>query len=254
MKGLGYVAFAGGMHVIFALGLPALPAAADGGSSDEYRLTLASHQTVHGDFTGFGELGFYWNPERDYETYTVLWPGFIYSAATWVQISGGLRTLYTDDKHRAESIELRPFGGLKLFLPNSLQWSIYNHTRYEFRDTQNRDTFAWTEESRIRSRFGLEVPLTGREQAWQPHSWYALASLEPFYRFDEDTVDPLQIRAGIAHILGDGIHLELIYNAQLSRPSGGGALALSENIFTLNVKIGLHHGLLRRLQIPNHDD
>ena len=254
MKGLGYVAFAGGMHVIFALGLPALPAAADGGSSDEYRLALASHQPIHGDFTGFGELGFYWNPERDYETYTVLWPGFIYSAATWVQISGGLRTLYTDDKHRAESIELRPFGGLKLFLPNSLQWSIYNHTRYEFRDTQNRDTFAWTEYSRIRSRFGLEVPLIGREKAWQPHTWYGLASLEPFYRFDEDTVDPLQIRAGIAHILGDGIHLELIYNAQLSRPSGGGALALSENIFTLNVKIGLHHGLLRRLQIPNHDD
>lgn len=251
MKGLGYVAFAGGMHVIFALGLPALAAA---GSSDEYRLALASHQPIHGDFTGFGELGFYWNPQRDYETYTVLWPGFIYSAATWVQISGGLRTLYTDDKHRAESIELRPFGGVKLFLPNSLHWSIYNHTRYEFRDTQNRDTFAWTEYSRIRSRFGLEVPLIGREKAWQPHTWYGLASLEPFYRFDEDTVDPLQIRAGIAHILGDGIHLELIYNAQLSRPSDGGALALSENIFTLNVKIGLHHGLLGRLQIPNHDD
>jgi hypothetical protein len=64
----------------------------------------------------------------------------------------------------------------------------------------------------------------------------------------------LQIRAGIAHILSDGIHLEAIYNAQLSRPSGGGALALSENIVTLNVKIGLQHGLLRRLQNPSHDE
>ena len=241
--------------LLVALVAPSLPVrAADDDPSDEYQFTLSPHHAIHGDLSGFGELGYYRNPKADYDAFTIQYPGLVYTATRWAQFSAGFRTLYTDNENSADKLELRPFVGAKFFLPNDLEWNIYNYTRVEYRDTENRDTNEWTHTTRVRSRFAVEIPLTSSAKAWRPKTWYVLADVEPFYRFDTDTVGPLRLRAGIARILSDGIHLELLYNPQFSRPSGGGSLELTENIFNLNVKIGLHEGLLRRLQNPSHGD
>jgi hypothetical protein len=240
--------------VLLAVAAPILSLrAADDDPSDEYQLTLSPHHNIKGNLTGSGELGYHGNPELDYQAYTVLWPGLTYTADKWAQLSAGLRSVYTDNENSADKLELRPFGGVKLFLPNDLQWHLYNYTRYEFRDTQDLETHDWTSYHRIRSRLGAEFPLTSREKAWHPKTWYVLADVEPYYRFDRDTIDPLLVRGGVAYVLSDRVHLEFIYHAQFTRPAGGSSLEFSENIFRVNVKIGLHEGLLRRLQNPHHD-
>lgn len=246
------------ISLVFSLALPVLAAApvmraADDDLSNEFRFTLSPHHTIQGDFTGSGELGYYWNPEADYETYTLMW-GLTYGPARWVQLTAGLRGLYTDNEASADKFEVRPFAGVKLFLPNELNWHIYNNTRFEYRDTENLDTDDWSGYGRIRSRFGVEFPLASRGHPWGPKTWYGLADVEPYYRFDKSTIDPVLVRGGVGYVVNDRMHIELIYHAQFSRPADGGSLEHTENIFRLNLKIGLREGLLRRLQNPSNDD
>ena len=168
-----------------------------------------------------------------------------------LQFSGGLLTRYTDNEQSADKLELRPFAGVKVFVPNMIKWNLYNYTRYEFRDTENLATHDWTSYSRLRSRFGVELPLTSREKAWQPKTWYGLADVEPIYRFDHDTIDPLYVRSGLGYVLNEQVRLEFIYSAQFTRPAGSSSPQYTENIFQLNLKIGFDRGILHRLQNPS---
>jgi hypothetical protein len=226
---------------------------ADDDTSDEYRVSLSPHHPIKGDLSGFAHLEYRLNPEKDYQAYDLLWPGVTYSAMSWLQFSGGLVTRYTDHEQSADTLELRPFAGVKFFLPNQANWHIYNYTRYEFRDVQNRNTHDWTGTHRVRSRFGVEFPLTSRENAWKPKTWYGLADVEPIYRFDTDEIDPLRLRGGIGHVLNDRVRVELIYYAAFTRPNDG-SLQHTDNILRLNIKIGLTRGILQHIQNSAADD
>ena len=108
------------MIFLLAVTLPAVSLRAED-PSDENRLTLSLNHPISGDLSGFGELGFRWNPDQDYQAYTIVYPGLTYKAAKWLQFSVGLRTLFTDNDDKANSLELRPFAGIKLFLPNNIK-------------------------------------------------------------------------------------------------------------------------------------
>jgi len=95
---------------------------------------------------------------------------------------------------------------------------------------------------------------TSREKAWEPATWYGRADLEPFFRFDKHTIDPLRAEVALGHILHDRVRLELVYTAQFARPSGSSSLEFTENMISLNVKVGLQEGLLRNVLNPNHGD
>lgn len=228
-----------------SIGPPALGAQEDSVVGNEYRLTLSPHHAIKGDLIGFSQLEYRDNPEQDYRAYQVLWPGLTYSVRAWFQLSGGLLTRYTDNGQSADTLELRPFAGVQFLVANTMKWNFYNATRYEFRDTEDLTTHEWTGYGRLRSRFGIKIPLTAREQAWQSKTWYALAEVEPCYRFDDDTIDPLFVRGGIGRVLSDRIRLELVYSAQFTR-SNEGPLQYSNNIFQLNIKLGLGKGILQR--------
>ena len=131
--------------------------------------------------------------------------------------------------------------------------SIYNYSRYEYRDTLDLDKHTWTGYSRLRSRFGVEVPLATQAKAWEPKTFYALADVEPIYRFDHDTFDPLYVRGGVGYVLSDRVRFEFVYYAEFSRTSGG-SLDFAQNILQLNVHIGFSEGLLRRLRNPRAED
>lgn len=214
---------------------------------NEYRQTLSFYHPVKNDLTGFAHLDYRNNFEEDYRAYQVLWPGLTYSVKDSLQLSGGLLTRNTDNQQGADTLELRPFAGVKLFMPNASPWNIYNYTRYEFRDIQDLDTHAWTSYSRVRSRFGVEFPLASRAQAWQPKTWYALADAEPFFRFDQDTLDPFRVRGGIAYIVSRSVRVEFIYTAQFTRSASHNDLAYTGNNFRLNIRIGHNQGILHRL-------
>ena len=219
------------------------------GVSDEYRLTLSPQHPISGNLTGFGELGLRWNPDKNYRTYVIGWPGLTYTAAKWVQFSGGLRTFYTDNENGADQLKLRQFVGARLFLPNELKWNLYNYTRYEYHDVEDLGTHTWTRYNRLRSLFSAEIPLTSRKRAWEPGTWYGLAGVEPFYRFDQPGINQLQAGGGVGYVLHNRFRIELTCQTKLTRPNGGG-LQYTENIINLNFKIGLAEGILMRVLNP----
>jgi hypothetical protein len=214
--------------------------------NNEYRLTLFPYYRITTNTTGFGYLGYVNSPEEQYQVF-YLGEGASYMLNDSVQLWGGLISTYTDNENSANQIELRPFGGVKLFVPNNLEWNIYNYTRYEFRDFQNLDTHSWNSYSRVRSRFGVEFPLTSREKAWQLKTWYALADVEPMFRFDNDSFDPVRLRCGIGYILSSRFVLEFTYTAQFTRPAYSSGLEYTDNIIRLNIKMALGQGVLRRV-------
>jgi hypothetical protein len=221
---------------------------------NEYRFTVFPSHKVSDKLTGFAYLGYVSNPDKGYKTYYLGWPAAAYSANSWLQVWGGLVGLYTSNSASADKLELRPFVGGKVFLPNNMKWNVYNFTRYEYRATQDRNTRDWSSVNRFRSRFGLELPLASSLKAWKPGSFYGLADVEPYYRFDKGWVDPFRIRVGVGYIMDERFRFEFIYHAQYTHPSGNSALVYTDNIFRLNIKIGLNKGIIGILQNPDLDE
>ena len=212
----------------------------------EYRVTLFPFHKLTDSLTGFGYLGYVTNPEEDYET-GYLGYGMSYNSTKYVQWWGGLIGTYTDNDFASDRLELRPFLGLKLFLPNDKKWNIYNYARWEYRNIQDQDTNDWSRYSRFRNRVGIEIPFASIDQAWQPKTWYGLADAEVMYRTDRDTIDPARLRAGFAYIFNDRVRAEFIYHIQWTRPYTGSDLEFTENIFRLNIKVALNRGILRHV-------
>lgn len=242
-------AFAAWLGLVTALiGSPFSASAGSGQEDNEYQFNVNPYHPLTGRLDMFGNLGYY--ESSGYTKYRFSLPGAILHVEPWLQLWGGLDNYYTDNNNAADQLELRPFGGVKLFVPNRVKIQLYNFTRYEYRNFENLGTHDWSGYSRIRSRFGAEVPLAARDQAWQPKSFYSLADVEPFYRFDKNEWDPVRVRGGLGYILNDRVRVELIYTAQFTRATPGSSLDFSENIIQLNIKVAMQKGLLDRLLNP----
>ena len=232
------------------------PAATTESPSDvanEYRITAFPSYRINDDWSGFGYLGWVLKPDGDYASY-YLGKGVYYSPAKWVQIWGGLISVYTDSDAKSDSLELRPFVGPKFLGANKSKWRYFNWTRYELRFTDTLETNAWKTVHRLRNQTRLEVPLTSIDRAWSPTSWYLLSDVEPIYRSDTGQIDPLRVRVGLGYITNRRTLVEFHYFAQYTRPGGGG-LAYTDNIFRLNLKIALSKGMsLTRLLDGGVDD
>jgi hypothetical protein len=227
--------------------------AADPDVTDQYRFTLELNASIATNFAGSGTLGFFANPDLENQTYRLEWPNITYLPTHWLHLSGGLLTQYTDNHDSPNELELRPFLGAKFFVPNKAKLTIFNFTRYECRNTENLTTHDWDHVNRIRSLFEIDVPLTARERAWKPKTWFALAGAEPFYEFDKHDITELRLSAGLGYVLSDRLRIEFTYLPDFTRPHGGG-LAYTENIFLLNFRFSLHEGLLGALFNPSGDN
>jgi len=102
----------------------------------------------------------------------------------------------------------------------------------------------WTNVERLRSRFGVEIPLASLAQAWQPRTLYAVANVEPMYRYDRDDIDPARAQVGVGYIVNHRIRTEFLHYANWGRPNPDDGLRFTQNIWRLNVKVGLSHALL----------
>ncbi len=221
---------------------------------NEYRVTLFPSYKITEKVGGFSYLGYVWNPEKQYRAYYLGWPCATYSIKPWMQLWGGLIGVYTDQETKANQLELRPFIGPKFFLPNKMKWNIYNWTRYEYRALQNQETKEWNNYSRIRIRFGVEIPLSSLANAWEPGHFYALADIEPFIRLDNGETDPMRIRGGLGYVMKSlPLRVEFIYHLQYTQPTAESGLTYTDNIYRLNLKLGLQSGILKKFYNPNLD-
>jgi hypothetical protein len=218
--------------------------------TNQYGARLFLHHNIKSSLTGFGYLEYARNPEGAYRSYRLGWPGINYLAKPWLQIWTGLISVYTVNQYKADQLELRPYVGLKTFLPNKRKLNLYNFTRFESRSIQDRNSRNWNNSQRIRSRFGAEIPLAPSERAWKPRTFYMMTDGELFFRFEKAALDHWTIRGGMGYITHDLLRLEFTYPARFDRGTTNGPPEYDENIFRLNVKVGLHRRILDRTSNP----
>ena len=71
---------------------------------------------------------------------------------------------------------------------------FYNMARVEYRILNIDQATRGNVYFRFRDRLGVDFALGA------PGPWYAVAAVEPFYRFDRDTIDPPRVRAGLGRL------------------------------------------------------
>jgi hypothetical protein len=77
--------------------------------------------------------------------------------------------------------------------------------------------------------------------------WSFRWDVEPFYRFDQDTLDPLRLRVGLGWVMHDLVHDEFTYAMSFTRDGPDDSLEWTENIWQLNFKVARQKGLLKHL-------
>jgi Protein of unknown function (DUF2490) len=211
---------------------------------NQYRVSTYFSHPIGGRLSGALVFDFYETPENDSKTFRIRAPNLIYKVRPWLDGVGGLFTIWTrDDPSSGDSNELRPFVGAKVYLPNAVHVHLYDLTRFEWRRIDKSDDgIQWKE--RLRTRVGAEFPLSAR--AWQPRTFYGIASVEPFIDVNEGFVEELRFGAGAGYVRSDRLRLEFLYMEQLQRSAAGDPMTLSDNIFRLNIRYSFKEGLLHR--------
>jgi len=128
-------------------------------------------------------------------------------ATPWLQGWGGLIVNWKNDPRSGDTRELRPYVGVKVFVPNSTHLHVFDWTRFEFRRTTNTDKGTVTRVWRFRTRPGVEFPLSA--QAWQPGTFYGLANGELFV--EHHFVDAVRFMSGAGYIKNDRVRMEFNY-------------------------------------------
>ena len=218
--------------------------------TNEYRVAVFPFHPITENLSGFGYLGYVNNPQSKYSNYHVGYPGFEYSLKPWFQIWGALIGNYVNNQGRKEDIfELRPFVGAKFELASKRKIAFFDLTRYEARNLYSHSTHDWSLENRIRSRLGAEIPLAPVASAWKPKTFYTLVDVEPFWTSGKG-LNMIRFRAGLGYIPNERLRVEFLYHTQWGQATGSDALVYNQNIFRLNLKIGLKRSILSRVWNP----
>ena len=218
--------------------------------TNEYRIALFPFHPVTEKLNGFGYLAYVKNPQGEYSNYHLGYPGFEYSAKSWFQIWGALIGNYVNNRGEKEDIfELRPFVGAKFEIAGKRKIEYFDFTRYEARNLYSHDTHDWSLENRIRSRFGAQIPLASPDKAWRPKSFYTLVDVEPFWTAGKG-LNMVRFRTGVGYIPSDRLRVEFLYHIQWGQATGSDELVYNQNIFRLNVMIGLKRSILSRVWNP----
>ncbi len=208
--------------------------------TNEYRATFVTSKPVSDKVILFQYLGYVTSPDKQVKTIYYSPPGVIYKPKPWLELWAGLFGLYNFNKTAANSWELRPLVGVKVYAPNKAKLNIYNFTRFEYRFiSQNNEVRGIP---RIRTRFGIEAPLAKGDKKWTPKSFYALGDVEPIWRLDTDKLQLVRLRTGIGYIFSKKLRAGFIYHAEWS----GEPKKFTGNIWRLNFKLmlprkGQHH-------------
>jgi len=114
-------------------------------------------------------------------SYRVAFPNLIYHATPWLQGWGGLIVNWKNDSTSDDTRELRPYIGVKVFVPNSAHIHVFDWTRYEFRRTTNTEKETVARVWRFRTRLQrqqlssrLQVQFEGRTTSHT--GWTAITS------------------------------------------------------------------------------
>jgi hypothetical protein len=207
--------------------------------TDDGRIGVIFAHPIAGELSGAPYVWF--DDQTDgVKTYRVSIPDVDYRARSWLHGVGGFLVNWTDGQGNTR--EIRPYVGVKIFMPNSAHLHLYDLTRFEWRRITNTASDTITREVRFRTRPGVEFPLSAR--AWEPATFYGLANGEIFV--EHSFVDALRFMSGAGYIKSDRVRIEFQYVLELSRKASTDPLAYKGNSFRLDFKFSFKHGLLQR--------
>jgi Protein of unknown function (DUF2490) len=216
---------------------------------NEFRFDVTIVHPIYKKLTGFSSAGIILNSDKKLNVYYIGFPGLTYSPLKWLQLWGGLKDFYTNNWSGENTNELRPYGGIRLLIPNTAKVHLYNFMLFEYRYIKKTESKSTQEYGRIRNRFGMEVPLN--KKPWAPGTFYILADCEPFYRFDKNMVDVIRLRMGPGYVINEKFRLEAIWRMQLTRGVQSDPLDYTDNTFRINLRIATKEGLFKDLLHPD---
>ena len=114
---------------------------------------IFAHPTPLDDFSGAPYFLFD-DQTGGVRTYRLAFPNIIYHATPWLQGWGGFIFRWTDGQASGNTRELRPFVGVKVFVPNSAHIHLYDWTRLVWRRITNTESNTITRAWRFRTRPG----------------------------------------------------------------------------------------------------
>ncbi|HUK37005.1 MAG TPA: DUF2490 domain-containing protein [Vicinamibacterales bacterium] len=205
-----------------------------------------AHPLIIDDFSG-APYAWFDDQTGDVKSYRVAFPNVIYHAKPWLQGWSGVIVNWTDNEASGNTRELRPYVGLKIFVPNSVHLHLFDWTRVEWRRITNTGDDTITREWRLRTRPGVEFPLSTR--AWQPGTFYGLANGELFV--EHGFINGVRFMSGAGYIRNDRVRVEVNYVLELSRTAPIDALAYTDNSFRLDFKYSFKEGLLHKQEGPD---
>lgn len=202
---------------------------------NEYRFTLVPTYAINKKFYLTTYLGYVSNPDTKTTSYYIGAPCLaIYKPNQIIEAMAGAFLVINKVKGGIDSKEFRPLAGLKLSLPNTHRFNIFNWTRYEYRSFLYEDKNLNKVQNRIRNRIAIEFPIS--KNAWQPKTWYGFSDFEFFYTLEKGYFDRFRQRFGAGYILNSHWRAELIYHIQLIKGSSDTNPVWTDNIFRMNVK------------------
>jgi hypothetical protein len=218
---------------------------------NEYRFDASIVHPLAKNLVSFSGAGLVLSSDKHQNEYYFSFPGIIYTPKKWLQFWGGFKDFYTNNWEVENTNEMRPYGGVKLLVPNSAKVHLYNFAQYEYRYIKKTTSKSVQEYGRIRNRFGVEAPLN--KNPWKSKSFYFIADAEPFYRFDKNMIDQVRLRMGPGYVLNGKFRFEFVWRMQLSRINNTDPLTYTGNTFRLNLKISTTEGLFEKLLHPEFD-
>jgi hypothetical protein len=219
--------------------------------NNSYRFDATIIHPIAKNLTGYSGIGLVSSSDKNQNEYYISFPGITYAPKKWLQFWGGFKDFFTNNWETENTNELRPYGGIKILIPNTAKVHLYNFTQYEYRHITKITSETVQQYGRIRNRFGMEVPLN--KNPWTPKTFYMLADAEPFYRFDKNIVDQIRLRMGPGYVINGHFRLEFIWRMQLMRSTSDNPFSYTDNTFRINLKISTKEGLFEKLLHPDFE-
>jgi len=228
--------------VLFLITLFSIHAAAqdkDKNIWQEYRPSLVFAMPINEKWIAWQYNVVVYSPEKKLTTVGVTLPGFTYrpfgtkASGGWLELWAGTLFAPTDNYHTTNSLEIRPVGGVRVFVPNTGKLNIFNFARYEYRAFHQNNN--WTSQPRFRDRTAIEIPLAKGDKRWAPKSWYTVFDVEPFWRLDDKFLEKVRVRGTIGYIVRRRLALEFIYHAEFAG-SKGKPKDFVGNLWRFNIK------------------
>ena len=102
-------------------------------AQNEYRFDASVVHPLAKNLVSINGAGLVSSSDKHQNEYYISFPGFIYNPKKWLQFWIGFKDFFTNNWEAENTNEMRPYGGVKLLVPNSAKVHLFNFTQYEYR-------------------------------------------------------------------------------------------------------------------------